>query len=144
MADASYELVEHPLRNGISMIALREKGSESFIESLNRGKTRQRAAAIVRSIERLLQNGLDWGFASKTVKRLHGNYGDIVLYETRCNGQVIRVMTYIHGGANGTPVFLFDFDGHKARSSIGGISHETLRRGEQLAVIAKELMNAQE
>ena len=82
MADASYELVEHPLRNGISMIALREKGSESFIESLNRGKTRQRAAAIVRSIERLLQNGLDWGFASKTVKRLHGNYGDIVLYET--------------------------------------------------------------
>ena len=120
MANASYELVEYPLRNGISMIALREKGSESFIESLNRGKTRQRAAAIVRSIERLLQNGLDWGFASKTVKRLHGNYGDIVLYETRCNGQVIRVMTYIHGGANGRPVFLFDFDGHKARSSIGG------------------------
>ncbi|MCH3943875.1 MAG: hypothetical protein WAY93_09240 [Atopobiaceae bacterium] len=140
-----YRIVPFGL-GGVSMLVLTKVGSEPFIKELcTNGKTRGDASLIARSVKRLLISGQEWGFQSGGLKGpLHGVRGEIALYEVRCAKKrtVLRLMTYLHNDSERTPVFLFEFKGHQASESIGGIPPADLRRGEDLAVIARQLMKA--
>lgn len=110
------------------MYVLAGSGEKSFIDKCI-DKDPHRARRIVTTIERVFDRGIEWGFASSTIKRLKGISGDVAVFETRVNGSVVRVATYLHEGD--IPIYLFDFDSHSgSRNNIPG---HVLRRAADAA-----------
>lgn len=137
---ASYEVecYEFPI--------LKRVGFDSFMDELETDSKRSsHYHRIYRELYRVASMGLDWALESKAIKMLKQSHGGIPLYELRCLPGTTRVMIYLHSGKpSQLVVLLFDFKGHKASKSIGGIRKQDLEKGQRLAKIAKRLMEEKE
>ena len=134
-------VIERIQVKGLAFYVLKKTGVDSFIEKMaNSPKKRNDLRLILKQLERIEKAGLDWAFSSETLKPLKSS-GSPPVHELRCMPQTNRVMTYLHRkGEETILVLLFDFEGHKASKSMGGINNETLAKGHRLAEIAKELL----
>ena len=141
---SDYQLVWQGLGQGLRVLVLKKRRDErTFLEEMAADpRRRDETGGIVRALRRLLQNGVDWGFESGTLKFLQGTT-DIALYELKAKAQTYRVMTYVHGGKVRSPILLCAFRAHQSKQA-GGVLKQDRERGEELARIARNLMLAEE
>lgn len=134
----AYEIVSSRIGDDAYVLALAPIGTDTFIEKMmSTPKKQVRAASIVKTMRRIIDNGIEWAFDSETFKPLDSG---LALCELRVSGKVIRVMTYLHKGQ--TPIYLFDFDSHQGKGS--GIPENIMEKAESLAKAAKECMEEEE
>ena len=108
-------------------------------------KRKPHYALIKNQLKRIGYAGIDWALESKTIKRIKAPNSKVPLYELRCLPETTRVMVHLHPRKKDRlVVLLFDFKGHKAGKSMGGIRKQDVQRGMELAAIAQELMKAEE
>ncbi len=115
------------------MYVLRQGNSKSFMEDCAR-TDRTRLASIVKTAKRIYDHGCSFGFDSGTIKRIRAGKIDIDVFETRVNGSVIRIATYIHNGW--IPIYLFDFDTHQG--SGNNLQQRHIARAVAMALTARD------
>ena len=98
----------------------------------------ERASRMASFMCKVAANGVSWALEAGILKAIKGLKGDISIFELKCKGTVIRVMTYIHGGTERRPVYLFDVNAH--RGSDGGCSPADKRKAVRLALEARKCM----
>ncbi len=144
MSDSDYSLMHQPLCSGQKILVLCHKESRSFYDEMSMDRRRREKAIMLdRAASRLARYGTDSAIEIGLLTMLHGVRGSLALYELHANARVYRIMTYVHNEKDRTPVLLFDFCGHTKRSA-GGIPKKILRKGEELALVARELLEAEE
>ena len=146
LAADDYELVSQELdaERGLNVLVLCKAGKDTFLDELAaKARSRGEVAAIVRAAVRLVERGTEWALEAEQLKRLKAHAGTLAVYELRVKRDVYRVMTYVHDNCAKTPVQLFEFRGHAQRAA-GGIPESTVKKGQQFAAIARELMLREE
>lgn len=132
-------LVPYDLDEGYEMLVLSHQRSadgtaRTFIDKLiDSPRTEERLDRITKMARRVAEYGIDWAFSSGKLKLLEN---DLALYELKVGNTTIRVMTYLH--EKQTPVYLFDFTGHKGKT--GSISKNDMEKGRQLAKEARQCL----
>lgn len=139
--ESGYELVEQDLDGTHAALVLGKTGSDNtFIDDLVEDPKRlDEAKALKKSLIRIAENGLPWALESETLKILKTGTPGLLVAEVRVHRKTYRIMAYAHNTQSGPLVLLFPFKGH-VRQSSGGIPEQTLKRGIELARIAKELL----
>lgn len=131
-----YEIRAHTMLGGRILVLARE-GRRDFLEELDgdpRGS--EKFELICRTYEKIALRGVSKCVGKQNfVRILEGNLG---LVEMKVGKTRIRVMSYLHGaGTEQKLVLMFEFTGHQGTGKIG---KNELRRGRELASIARECM----
>ena len=98
----------------------------------------ERASRMAGFMCKVAANGVPWAMEAGILKSIKGVNSGVAIFELKCRGTTIRVMTYIHDGAGRTPVYLFDIDAHKGADS--GLSREIKLKALRLAREAQRCM----
>ena len=131
-----YEIRAHAMLGG-RILVLAKEGRKDFLEELGADpKGSERFELICRTYEKIAQRGVDRCVGRQNfVRVLEGSLG---LVEVKVGNTRIRVMSYLHGsGASQKLVLMFEFTGHQGTGKIG---KKDMRRGRELASIARECM----
>lgn len=131
-----YEIRAHAMLGGRILVLARE-GRRDFLEELEEDpRNFEKFELICRTYEKISQRGLSRCVGKQNfVRVLEGGIG---LVEVKVGSTRIRVMSYLHGSGTGQElVLMFEFTGHQG---TGRIEKGVMRRGRQLASIARECM----
>ena len=129
--DDGYEVVEHNVGEGRSLLVLRSKSSNGdFLSKLrSRKRDRSKYQQIVHVATRIDAKGEET--YPSNIRVLDSS---VSLIEIKVGASVIRVMAHMHDiDGRRRPILLFDFKGHQGSNRI---PVNDMRRARKLAVIA--------
>lgn len=132
-----YEIVEHDIECGISVLVLRPEGKTDFLAKMaKKPKQLERYRLIVQTVERIQYEEPETYYGS-LIRSLDS---EISLVEIKIGHKVIRIMAYVHRTSGPSRlVLLFDFNGHQG---TGKIPPSLMDKARHLARIAR--MNMEE